>query len=103
MVFCPMATFSTNFVFSTIDDGCSVDMEGLVTCAGPFRYVKIVSMVVIVGLGLAAEGVTTLCLRRKDDQLHRRASIISVDGRAAAAGQRNSGGGESNLGAQLLG
>jgi hypothetical protein len=95
-----MVIFSTNFIFSTIDDGCTVDMEGEVVCAGPFPYFKIVSMVAIVGGGAAVEGVTTLCLRRKDARMQRRVSIHSVD---RAVGARASGGGERDLGARLLG
>jgi hypothetical protein len=106
LVFFPVLIFSTNATLSVLDDGCSVNLEGDVVCAGPFPFFKIVAMVSIVGTGVAVEGVTTLCLRRKDAQMQRRVSVHALGGEQAGAVRpsgEETGGRQADLTARLLG
>lgn len=82
--------FTINAILSTVDDGCTVDMEGEQSCAGPFPYFKIVAMASIIGTGALVDMMTTACARRQDAQMQRRGSIhAAVDETRVSRGNDN--------------
>ena len=82
--------FTINAILSTLDDGCSVVMEGEQLCAGPFPYFKIVAMVSIIGIGALVDVVTTAYASRQDAHMQRRGSIhVAIDDARVSRGNGN--------------